>query len=120
MDRIRGWLQLLNAPGVGNATAVKLSQKYGEPHKFIGALPQDISKSELSIQALEYLNYPDIQEKWEYGFELMEQYKIKFVTYLDDEYPQSLRNIYDSPAILFYRGKLDSEYLRRSVQTASG
>ncbi len=115
MDRIRGWLQLLNAPGVGNATAVKLAKKYGEPHKFIGSLPQNISESELSLKAQEYLSYPDIQEKWERSFELIEQYKIKFITYLDDDYPQLLRNIYDPPAFLFYRGKLESEHLRRTI-----
>jgi len=115
MERIRGWLQLLQTPGVGNTTAVRLAKRFGEPYKFIGSLPDGIDETELSRDAIKYLSTADMQEKWESSFELIEHYKIKFVTYLDDDYPKLLRNIYDPPAFLFYRGNLDAAALRRTI-----
>lgn len=116
MERLRGWLQLLNAPTIGNATAVKLVKKFGEPNNFIGSSLENIDKVDfLSNDAKEYLSYSDSKESWETAFELIEHYKINYVTYLDDNYPALLRNIYDPPAILFYRGKLPSSSLRRTI-----
>ena len=116
MERIRGWLQLLNTPGIGNATAVKLVKKYGEPHLFIGSSLAEISESSLlTVEALEYLSRVDYQEKWEKSFELIEASQIKFTTRLDAEYPKLLGSIYDPPAFLFYRGNLHQEDFRRTI-----
>ncbi|MCK4755973.1 DNA-processing protein DprA [candidate division WOR-3 bacterium] len=116
MERIRGWLQLLDAPDVGNATAVKLVKKFGDPNNFIGtSLTGFDDIGFVSNRAKEYLSKENNKESWENAFELIEHFNIKFVTYLDEEYPKLLRNIYDPPVILFYRGNLSAETLRRTI-----
>ena len=40
-----------------------------------------------------------------------EKKSIKIVTILDDDYPFNLKNIYDAPVVLYYKGKLQKEDL---------
>ena len=43
------------------------------------------------------------------------KYGYKYVTILDDEYPENLRYIEDRPALLFYKGKLDKVRDKNSI-----
>lgn len=36
----------------------------------------------------------------------IETYKVKVITYYDDDYPNNLRNIFDSPKVLYIKGQL--------------
>ncbi|MCE1166289.1 MAG: DNA-processing protein DprA, partial [Bacteroidetes bacterium] len=38
--------------------------------------------------------------------EMSEKKNIRTVTILDDDYPENLRNIYDPPPLLYYKGEL--------------
>lgn len=43
------------------------------------------------------------------------KYGYNYVTILDEDYPENLRNIEDRPAILFYKGELDHEKDKNSI-----
>ncbi len=51
----------------------------------------------------------------DYELELLDKLNIKAVCAEDEEYPDALRNIPDHPVVLYYKGKLKSEYDEWSV-----
>ncbi len=53
------------------------------------------------------------EKKVEKDIYLLAKNKIKVVTYLDDLYPNKLRNLDDAPFALFYKGSL--EYINNSI-----
>jgi len=100
LEKIKAWLKLLSTPEIGHATAIRLVKILGEPTDFT----KDISKlndiefiSEVAKKHLVNIREP---ENWENICDLIEQYNIKFVSILDDEYPGSLKNIFDPIPIL--------------------
>jgi len=106
LEKIKAWIKLLSAPEIGHATAIKLVKTLGEPIEFIN----DISKLNdiefISEIAKEHLSNIQETENWGNICDLIEQHNIKFVSILDDEYPGPLKNIFDPPPFLFYRGIL--------------
>jgi DNA processing protein len=52
------------------------------------------------------LKKKNIHEPADAMLELCSTKDIKFVTYLDRDYPENLRNIYDPPSLLYYKGSL--------------
>ncbi|MCF7884222.1 MAG: DNA-processing protein DprA [Candidatus Cloacimonetes bacterium] len=114
MKRIKAWLQLLAAPEIGNAKTIKLAETFGEPAEFLGN--SGVFEIEnISEKTKEFLKNPAEPKGWERAKKLIEKFEIKFVSILDDNYPQMLRNIYDPPPFLFYRGNLNKEDLRRTI-----
>ncbi len=46
-------------------------------------------------------------KKIEYFIEYMKNKNIKIITINDEEYPQKLKNIYDYPILLYYKGNIE-------------
>jgi DNA processing protein len=51
-------------------------------------------------------NFSLIEKDFEKNLKRCEKEEIKIVSILDEEYPENLRNIYDAPVILYYKGNL--------------
>ena len=115
IERIKTWLQLLSTPNFGNVTAIKLTNILGEPSKFIGKKNTLSDIKFISETAKEYLSNPKEPDNWKKAVKLIEKHEINFLTVLDDDYPTLLRNIFDPPAFLFYRGNLKKEDFRRTL-----
>jgi DNA processing protein len=115
IDKIKAWLQLMAAPEIGNAKAIKLADSLGEPAGFIGNPEAFLDHEIISTSAKVYLSNPPETPNWERTQKLIERYEIKFVSILDEKYPNLLRNIYDPPPFLFYRGNLHKDDLRRTL-----
>jgi DNA processing protein len=115
IERIKSWIQLLSTPNFGNVAAIKLTGILGEPSGFIGDKDALVDIEFISEAAKEYLSKPDEPTDWNRVVKLINKYEIKFLTVLDDEYPTLLRNIFDPPAFLFYRGNLKKEDFRRTL-----
>ena len=49
------------------------------------------------------------------AFEAVQSRGINYLTFDDDRYPQMLRNIYDAPAVLYYKGDLFDCNLDRTL-----
>jgi len=115
LEKIKAWIKLLSAPEIGHATAIKLVKTLGEPIEFIN----DISKLNdiefISEIAKEHLSNIQETENWGNICDLIEQHNIKFVSILDDEYPGPLKNIFDPPPFLFYRGTIKKDDFRRAL-----
>lgn len=108
-------MQLLAAPEIGNAKAIKLAELLGEPAEFIGKSEAFLEIETFSESAKEFLSNPPEPASWQRTIKLIEKYEIKFVSILDDDYPNLLRNIFDPPPFLFYRGNLRKDDLRRTI-----
>lgn len=115
LDKIKAWLQLMAAPEVGNSKAIRLSESLGEPCGFIGKPEMLHDIESLSQSAKNFLSHPPEPNTWQRIQELIFKYKINFVSILDEDYPKLLRNIYDPPPFLFFRGNLRRDDLRRTI-----
>jgi len=115
LNKIRAWLQLLSAPEIGNATTIKLAELYGEPITFIGKPDIFLENETVPGVAKNFLSDPPEPKNWLQTAKLIDRYEIEFVSILDDDYPSQLRNIFDPPPFLFYRGHLYKDDLRRTM-----
>jgi DNA processing protein len=115
LNKIKAWLKLLAAPEIGNAKAIKLAEIYGQPAEFLSHSDWQREVENLPDASREFLADSDQPPGWERTKKLIEKYEIKFVSILDDSYPQLLRNIYDPPPFLFYRGTMCKDDLRRTI-----
>jgi len=115
LEKIKAWIMLLSAPEVGHATAIRLANTLGEPIDFIDDTSKLYELDFISETAKEHLKNIEEPENWENISHLIEQYKIKFVSILDDEYPSPLKNIFDPPPFLFYRGTIKKDDFRRAL-----
>jgi DNA processing protein len=99
-------LALTLVPNIGDVQAKILIQHFGNASSIFKAKTSNLESIEGigTIRAKSIKEFRDftIAEK-EIGF--IENIKPLFIT--DKEYPQRLRNCYDSPALLFYKGKAD-------------
>jgi len=109
LEKIKAWIKLLSAPEIGHATSIRLVKTLGEPIDFINDTSNFADIEFISEVAKEHLVNIQEPENWENICELIEQYNIKFVSILDDEYPGPLKNIFDPPPFLFYRGNPKSK-----------
>ncbi len=97
-QRVRYWLALLRAPGVGEVKFQQLLEQYGEPQALFQS-PQLVDDNRLGA----YLRAPD-WERVEDDLAWVEQEGCHLLTLHDSDYPQSLRDIPDPPPLLFLRG----------------
>ncbi len=116
MEKIKAWIQLLAVPGVGSSKAIKIVKLLGEPAEFINTKSDQLSDldflTETEKSGIQTAEEPN---DWENICKLISEYDIKFISILDEKYPNILKNIFDPPPFLFYRGTLKKEDFRRSI-----
>ncbi len=115
LEKIKAWINLLSVPEIGHATAIKLAKSFGEPKDFIYDNSKIIDIELISETVKEHIINLSEPNNWQNICDLIEQYNIKFVSILDDEYPEPLKNIFDPPPFLFYRGTIKKDDFRRAI-----
>lgn len=101
------WLSRLQEI-IGYNEISNLMKKYKTPERIWKS-----SKSELYyngvkeniIKQIQNIEYKKNLEKYE---KYMEKYKISIITRDSEQYPQSLKNIYDSPFVLYIKGDVEN------------
>jgi DNA processing protein len=73
--------------------------------KFIEGINDNVAKDILDFSK----NKNKYSEEYKRMLDLCDKKKIKIITILDEQYPVNLKNIYDAPVILYYKGKLFKE-----------
>jgi DNA processing protein len=97
-ERLRYWLALLRAPGIGSVKFRQLLEYYGEPQRLFHS-PNLTDDNSLTA----YLRRPD----WaavENDLAWLEGDGCFLLTLHDATYPPLLRDIHDAPPLLFLRG----------------
>lgn len=106
-DRLKPWVKLKSAPGLGFQTCLKLLQSFGAPESWTRDTLTSAFKQRYLIEtAYDYLASEHDPDGWKQVCDLLEHYEISFTTLLDEDYPALLSNIYSPPLILYYRGNL--------------
>ncbi|MFZ5950671.1 MAG: DNA-processing protein DprA [Candidatus Rifleibacteriota bacterium] len=108
LAEIRTWLQFAGMPWLGATIKAGLIKRFGSPARAFSA-----SKGELlqvkgwDNNRLERFVTDGSREEPVCPPELLEQKQVRLVCYSDPDYPPLLREIPDSPVVLFCIGKID-------------
>ena len=95
-------------PGIGGVLAKKIIESAGSPKEVFRsskALLQRIPG--IGKTLAENITDPGILAEAEKEIEFISKYKIKALYYLDDDYPERLKECPDSPVVLFIKGNSD-------------
>ena len=107
---------LLMVPGIGSFKQRKLTDYFGEAETAWNATGEELNNSHIlngrEIEAIlslrDRLDPSELAKQWT-------RQGIHICGFNDPEYPQLLRNIYDPPAVLFYRGRMIGDSLNLAV-----
>jgi len=99
--------------GIGHITAKNLLTRFGSPEAIFSAGKQQLMEAEgiNSFLAAEILRTDALILAAE-ELKLLEQYQINILFYTDNLYPRRLKNCYDAPVLLYYRGTADLNHSR--------
>ncbi len=108
MDERKYWFWINNIPGIGNIKTRKLLEYYENDPYNVFNTSYDVLMSIDGItdkNALAILDYKQ-RDKIFRMYENFCNKDIRFVFPIDKEYPLRLRELYDKPLILYYKGSL--------------
>ncbi len=108
-DELLGWVALLSAANVGEVRARLLYKHFGGVQDVLKASRAELLQVENvgpeTAEGVSRIDYKKAEEETEKIFKSGE----KFLLLSDDSYPSPLKEIFDPPSILFYRGELIPE-----------
>jgi len=94
-------------PGVGAKTMEKVIHYFGNAEQAWRANISDIEKlglnKKIKKSIIENRKKIDLEEKWS----ILSNNGVSLIIYPEDSYPTILKEIYDSPMLLFYKGDLN-------------
>ncbi|MBU0672901.1 MAG: DNA-processing protein DprA [Candidatus Margulisbacteria bacterium] len=103
---LKYWLAINKIPNVGPVTIKKLWQHFGSVEPVWKADEKDLAKIEgISKSAIKSFLKNRNQIDLNMELEAIKRAGIKVLTLEDEEYPNALKNIYDPPAVLYFKGK---------------
>lgn len=94
-------LRLIRSENVGSRTFYALVRKFGNPQNALDALPEIAAKGGKKAVKICALKNAEAELK------ATKKLGIKTLTFDDENYPELLKQIYDAPPILFYKGNLE-------------
>lgn len=113
MDEKIYQIALTLLPKVGAITIRNLISYCGSPQAVFEARKKELlSIPGIGEQIAAYILQPGVLDLAEAELEFMAQNRIKHTFYLDPDFPARLKPYHDSPAILYYKGKVDFNPLR--------
>ena len=101
------WVWLSNLK-LKKITYIKLLEKYKDPEKIYNLEKLELHNNDfLQNEEIEKIVSLKNMKKIEYFIEYMKNKNIKIITINDEKYPQKLKNIYDYPILLYYKGNIE-------------
>lgn len=102
------WIWFANIEKLGAIRKYKLLQHFGSVENFYNATKKEVLKldgfgEETWKNILQSKNEENISKQAEF----MKRNDIKYINFYEDEYPQLLKEIYDPPVTIFYKGDLN-------------
>lgn len=95
-------------PGVGSVYSRLLLNHFGSAQEvFKAKKSQLISISGIGEKTAQCIRNHDFFERAEREIDFVEKYKIKTFFYTSDDYPKRLKNCYDAPILLYYKGNAE-------------
>lgn len=100
--------------GIGDNRVIELVKFFGSAEKVWNSSISDLIKpygfGNKLVQEIGKQNYLDLADK---ELEFCEQHQIKVLSFFDDEYPFALKQCQDAPVILFTRGNINFNSLKK-------
>lgn len=110
MREIEYWIWLTSLEGLSSKKALNLLETYRNPEVIYGLSESELQNTRgLTEKNVKELLNSNKRERVGSIYELLVRYNIKMVNIFEENYPQKLKNIYDPPIALYYRGNLDSD-----------
>lgn len=95
-------------PGVGVVTARNLLEHYGDAGSVFKATHSSLIRIPgIGARTASHILSRECQERAEHELAFVEKYHIKTLFFTSDDYPRRLRNCYDAPVLLYYKGNAD-------------
>jgi DNA processing protein len=106
MEENLAWMVLSQLPGVGNSTFWALVEHFGTPEKVLGCKQEDLKKNvQIGKRQLHgFSRLEEIRDSCKLQLERLNDMGGICLTFVDDHYPELLRQISDPPAVLYLRG----------------
>jgi len=103
----RGLLDLIISflPGLTPREQISLLQNFENEDDFLSLSKEDIEKNINRVLQI-YWDFDEIRAKAEHVQSVCRMRSIHWVSYISADYPPLVREIYDPPPVLFYRGRL--------------
>lgn len=101
-EKIEYWLWCVLIMGISNRGIVPLMKKYPDAKELYQLMHEPDCDCLTAVQKKRVSNYSmeDVQKIMDY----CTQHQIGLMTWYSEYYPEQLRNIYNPPALFFYRG----------------
>lgn len=100
------WIWLAHRPGVRDWMKIRLLEHFSDPEDIFFADREAYSPVDgLTEDALAGLEDKDLSSAQEI-LDRCEQENLKVLTLQDERYPERLKNIYDPPLVLYYKGTM--------------
>ncbi len=113
MDRLKNWIKLKTAPGLGMQGMSRLLQTLGDPSGWNPDLLKAAFQQQYIIRtAYDWLASKDDPPGWQDICRCMDNCGIAYTTVLDNDYPELLKSIFNPPLVLYCRGSLSSALQR--------
>src|SRR5690606_37068547 len=95
-------------PGIGDVTARNLLEHFGSAEIVFTASKKSLSEVPgIRKNAMEAILKKEGFDRAEKELRFIEKYKIQPLFYTNEAYPKRLKNCYDAPVLLYYKGKAD-------------
>ena len=109
-SRLYDWIALSFVDGLGSVSYRNLIQKFHSPAGVFKASPKDLEtvggiRRKVIEQIKGFTKTAEVKRE----LELIEQHQVALVTFVEDNYPSHLLNIYDPPPFLYVKGELKHE-----------
>jgi len=104
-DRL-AWMALILTPGIGQARALRAMSRLRQPSDLFRADLTQLEGLGMPGSSAGYIADGKAKSIAEGEVERISQAGGEFITYDDLAYPERLREIYDPPAVLWYRGDI--------------
>jgi DNA processing protein len=109
MDDKRYWIGFTLVKGIGAVRFQRLLDRFGNAESAWGGTPAELAEAGLSLKLIERLvamrEKVDLSRIWDE----IQAKKIQVLTWLDDTYPQRLKEIEQPPPVLYLRGEFTAE-----------
>lgn len=100
------WVALVLSPGVGQMRALRAMGKLRQPRDLFAANLTEVEGLQLPAAAARFIAEGKAREAAQKEVDRVLEAGADVITHDDADYPERLREIYDPPAVLWYRGEV--------------
>ena len=109
MSDTKYWVGFTLIPGIGRVRLSRLEQYFGEMERAWQASATELEMAGLDNRSIESIIARRSNISLDTEMEKLERYKVTVLTQKDEAYPSRLKEIYDSPPVLYVRGRFTPE-----------